>query len=428
VLLQVAVAAVLVILAVAVLGALAARRLAEREAVDDARRQADLIARAVLQPVLTDGLLDRDPQALAAVDRVVRGQVLGTAVVRVKLWSADGEVLYSDEPRLAGQRLVLDDSERAALRDPAVRAEVTDLRRPENRFERGRGKLLEAYRQVRTSPSGTPLLFETYSPYDEVTRRTSQMWHGFAGLMVSSLLLLAALQMPVLWRLLRRIRTGQEQREALLRRAVDASQDERRRIAGTLHDGAVQDLAASSFALAGALERAEREGTPELARQLRETAATVRGSIAGLRSLLVDIYPPSLAASGLPTALEDLAGPLRARDVDVRLDLPAVAVPRRLAPDVERLVYRLVHECLANVARHASASTVWVRLHDVDEQVVLDVVDDGTGFDPAAVVRGPADGHLGLRLMSDLAREAGAHLAVSSAPGRGTWWQLRTRA
>jgi signal transduction histidine kinase len=170
-----------------------------------------------------------------------------------------------------------------------VRAEVTDLRRPENRFERGRGKLLEAYRQVRTSPSGTPLLFETYSPYDEVARRTSQMWHGFAGLMVSSLLLLAALQMPVLWRLLRRIRTGQQQREALLRRAVDASQDERRRIAGTLHDGAVQDLAASSFALAGALERAEREGTPELARQLRESAATVRGSIAGLRSLLVEI-------------------------------------------------------------------------------------------------------------------------------------------
>jgi signal transduction histidine kinase len=87
-----------------------------------------------------------------------------------------------------------------------------------------------------------------------------------------------------------------------------------------------------------------------------------------------------------------------------------------------------VHECLANVAKHASASTVSVRLTDVAGQVVLDVVDDGVGFNPEAVACGPAAGHLGLRLMSDLAREAGAHLAVSSAPGRGTWWQLRTRS
>jgi len=429
VIVQVAVAAVLVIVAVAVLGAVAARRLAEREAIDDTRRHTDLIADAVLQPVLAEGLLTGDRESLSAVDRVVRNQVLSETVVRVKLWSADGRILYSDEPRLTGQPMALGEDERAALQGPVVRAEVTDLGRPENRYERGRGKLLEAYRQVRTSGSGTPLLFETYSRYDEVSRRSTQIWRGFAGLMVSSLLLLAALQAPLLWRLLRRIRDGQEQREALLRRAVDASDDERRRIAGTLHDGVVQELAASSFALAGCLERAQREESPDLARQLRQTVATVRGSIAGLRSLLVDIYPPSLASSGLPVALEDLAGPLRARGVDVHVDLPA-ADSRRLAADTERLVYRLVHECLANVAKHAEASTVLVSLRQEGEdgQLVLDVVDDGVGFDAERVTTGPATGHLGVHVLADLAREAGAVLAVRSGPGLGSWWQLRTCA
>jgi signal transduction histidine kinase len=427
---QVMATAVLVIVAVAVLGALAARRLAEREAVDDAPRHAGLIADAVLQPVLTDGVLTGDTRSLAALDRVVRDRVLGPAVVRVKLWTADGRVVYSDEPRLIGLKLDLGDDERAALRRRVVRAEVTDLSRPENRFERGRGKLLEAYRQVTTSPGGTPLLFETYSPYDEVSRRSTQLWRGFAGLMVFSLLLFAALQVPLMWRLLRRISYGRDQREVLLRRAVDASHDERRRIAGTLRDGVVQELAASSFALAGCLEHAEREGSPALTRQLRQTVTAVRASIGGLRSLLVDIYPPNLASAGLPVALEDLAGPLRARDVDVHLDLPAVADPHRLPPDTERLVYRLVHECLANVAKHAAASRVLVRLREVEDgsQIVLDVVDDGVGFDAGAVTEGPASGHLGLRVLADLAREAGAVLAVRSAPGEGTWWQLRTRA
>jgi len=422
---QVAATAALVILVVAVVGAVAARRMAEREAIDDASRRADLIADAVLQPALSDGLLRGDPGALRTVDRVVRDRVIDEPIVRVKLWSADGRVVYSDEPRLIGQHLTLGEDEQEALDHPLIRAEVTDLSRPENQYERGQGKLLEVYRRVTTSPSGTPLLFETYSTYDEVSERGDQIWRGFVGLMVSSLLLLTLLHAPLLWRLLRRIRCVQEQREALLLRAVDASDDERRRIAGRLHDGVVQELAASSFALAGSIERAEQEGSPALAAQLRETAATVRGSIGGLRSLLVDIYPRSLSSAGLAVTLQDLAGPLRARNVEVLLDVPAATDPHRLSSDTQRLVYRIVHECLANVAKHAAASSVVVRLREDEHEVVLDVVDDGLGFDPAAVMAEPAPGHLGLRVLADLTREAGATLKVASKAGHGTWWQLR---
>jgi two-component system, NarL family, sensor kinase len=335
-------------------------------------------------------------------------------------------VLYADEPRLVGQHFPLSKDEREALADGRTRAEVTDLSEPENGYEAGQGKLLEVYRRVLSEPGGAPLLFETYSPYSTVTARTGRLWRGFTGLLVATLLLLVLLLLPVLWRVQDRIRRSQAERESLLRRTVDASQVERRRIAGTLHDGVVQELAAASFALAGGIERAEREGSRGLADQLRETAGTVRASIGGLRSLLVDIYPPSLASAGLVVALQDLAGPLRARGVDVRLDLPA-AYPPQLEPDGDRLVYRVAHECLANVAKHAAATRVDVRLHREGDEVVLDVVDDGVGVDPAALLSAPP-GHLGVRVMADLAEEAGATLAVSAAPEGGAWWQLRIRA
>jgi signal transduction histidine kinase len=357
---------------------------------------------------------------------VVRNQVLGRSVIRVKLWRPTGAVLYADERRLMGRTFALSEDEREALADGQTHAEVTDLTQPENGFEAGRGKLLEVYRRVDARPSGAALLFETYSPYEAVTTSTGRLWRGFTGLLVATLLLLVVLLLPVLWRVQDRIRSSQAERESLLRRAVDASEAERRRIAGTLHDGVVQELAAASFALAGGIDRAEREGSRGLAEQLRESANTVRVSIGGLRSLLVDIYPPSLASAGLVVALQDLVGPLRTRAVDVRLDLPA-AYPHQLDPDGERLVFRVAHECLANVAKHAAASQVEVRLHRQDDDVVLDVKDDGVGFEAAALASRPP-GHLGVRVMTDLADEAGATLAVSSAPGEGTWWQLRTRA
>jgi signal transduction histidine kinase len=352
----------------------------------------------------------------------VRGQVLGGSIVRVKVWSPDGRVVYSDERRLVGARFPLGEDEAEVLVRPEIRAEVTDLDRPENQYERGRGKLLEVYRGVRTTPGGQPLLFETYSLYGDVSARSLELWRGFAGLVVSSLLLLVVLLLPVLWRLLDRVRVAQLHREELLQRAVDASHVERRRIAGNLHDGVVQELAATSFALAGSVDRARRAGVPELAGQLDDAVGTIRRSIGGLRSLLVDIYPPSLASAGLQAALQDLASPLRSRGIDVRLEVPEE--PLGLHPDLERLVFRITHECLVNVVKHAAAASVLVRLDRHGDEAVLDVTDDGVGFEPTTVLSGPQTGHLGLRVLADLARDAGATLAVRSAIGSGTHWRL----
>ncbi len=422
VVIQVIAGILVVLIGVAVAGAFASRRVAEREAVTDAAHNADLIAQQVVQPAVTNGLVSGNRTALAAFDRVVRRQVLSSSVVRVKLWTAAGRIVYSDEPRLIGQTFPLGSQERAALAGHAVHAEVSDLQRPENRYERGHGKLLEVYRPVWT-PSGQPLLFETYSPYQQVTQRTGELWRGFAGITISSLLILVALLLPILWRLLNRASRAQTQREVLLRRAVDASAEERQRIAGTLHDGPVQELAATSFTVAGAAERAAGSGQPELAQMLTTAAGAVRASIRGLRSLLVDIYPPSLTTAGLVPALTDLTEVLATRSIATHLDLAEDAA-ERLSPDQQQLVFRIARECLRNAARHASARNVEVRLFREGHATVLEINDDGTGFDPAPVLGNPEDGHFGLRILTDVAASGGADLLLATAPGAGCRWRL----
>jgi two-component system NarL family sensor kinase len=417
----VAVGAVLVLVVASLVGVLAARKLAERQAVNDAANTADLLAEAVVQPALTDAVATGDPAAVEAVRAALSDYLSSSTLVRVKLWNRDGVIVYSDEPRLIGRRFDLSVDDVEVFNHPSTRAEVSDLNKPENQFERGQGRLLEAYRPVWT-PSGTPLLFETYSPYTEVDTRAGQLWRGFAGVTVSSLLLFAALLIPLVWQLLTRLRAAQRQRERLLERAVEASEDERRRIAGTLHDGVVQELAATSFSVAAAAGRAEASGDPDLAEDLNVAASTLRDSIGGLRTVLVDIYPQTLETAGIREVLRDLAGSLRAREVAVDLALPD-ADPG-LGSEGDRLVFRIAHECLENVRRHSSATHVSLKLDSDADGVVLEIDDDGVGFDAEAVLASPAAGHFGLRVLADVASDAGAELAVWSAPGAGCRWKL----
>ncbi|GAA2743896.1 hypothetical protein GCM10009868_19460 [Terrabacter aerolatus] len=418
-------ATAIVVPVVVVLGASwAASRLAEREAVNDAAHTTNLLALTVVQPTLQDGLLVGDATAVAAVDRVVRERVLPAGIVRVKLWRPDGTIVYADDARLVGQRFTLAEDQREALSSPQTRAEVSDLARSENEFERYGGKLLEVYRPVWT-PSGSQLLFEVYGDYAPVQNRAFDLWRGLAGVLTTSLLLLLALLAPVLWRLLERLESARAQREDLLRRAVDASDRERRRIAADLHDGPVQDLVASSLAVSGAAARVGAEGRRDLEGTMTEAATTVRGSVASLRTLLVDLYPDRLADAGLAAALSDLARPLTARGIAVDVEVDHAAT-EALGPAAQQAVHRVARECLRNVVRHAEASHVRLRLglEDGDRvrPVVLRVEDDGNGFDPA--LQPPAAGHLGLRVVADLASDLGAVLRVRSAPGHGTEWLL----
>jgi two-component system, NarL family, sensor kinase len=430
----VSVAALLALVGVAIGSILVAQDLAERQAVNDAVSTSQLLGESVITPALDDDLLlpEDDPDAIKAqqkLDRVVDNFIDksetgdGTGIVRVKIWSVDGTIVYSDEHRLIGENYSLGAEEQEALDKSKTRADISDLSEEENQFETKFSKLLEVYGPVYTKNDKTPLLFETYRRYDVVDDRSTQLWHGFGGVTVSALLFFAVLLLPIVWRLLGRLQRSQRQREELLERAVDASIEERRRIAGTLHDGVVQELAATSFTVAGAAARAKTQGDPRMSDDLHGVAGTLRSSIGGLRSLLVDIFPANLHTGGLADSLADLAAPLRSRGIDVTLDLEQTVV--ELDPDVERLVFRITQECLHNVRRHSGASSVRIAWRSEGDEMVLDVVDDGRGFDPADVLARPREGHFGVRVLADVASAAGADLSVSTAPGAGCHWRLR---
>ncbi|MGY1663337.1 sensor histidine kinase [Geodermatophilus sp. SYSU D00705] len=396
---------------------------AEDEALADARHVTDLLAAVLVQPNVDDGLLAGDPQTLQTFDARMRDRLPSVGIVRVKIWTADGRIVYSDEPRLVGQAYGLDEDDRTALRDGVTRAQVSDLTRPENRFERSFGQLLEVYRHI-AGPDGQPLLLETYSVYQQATSRQFEIWWEFAPISMAVVLTLLAVQLPLVRRMVTQLRATQRERELLQARALDASAEERRRIAGSLHDGIVQDVSASALLVARAADELRGPSAcgcphPE-AEVLSQAAGALRESVGSLRSLLVEIHPPDLARSGLPMALADLAGRLRPRGVDVRVHVADDLDP---PPAAAALVLRTVQEALRNVAKHSSARRVDVTVEERADALVCEVTDDGVGFEAAPDPDGHG-GRFGLRLLADLAAAEGAALWLRTAPGSGTTLRL----
>jgi two-component system, NarL family, sensor kinase len=226
----------------------------------------------------------------------------------------------------------------------------------------------------------------------------------------------------------RRLAEREEALERFAERTVEWQEDERRRLAGEIHDGISQRIVSLFFHLSAAADAIP--GTPQVAAEqvaLAQELATAaldetRSAIAGLR-------PPILDDLGLAASLDSLAHSFPQLDVQVS------ATSRRLAGHVETAVFRTAQEALQNAAKHAGAHSVRVRLFPQRDKMVLEVADDGAGFDPAAAEAGPGtaggDWHrgggptgFGLAGMRERAELLGGRLDVSSAPGRGTTVRL----
>jgi len=186
---------------------------------------------------------------------------------------------------------------------------------------------------------------------------------------------------------------------------------ERMRLAGEIHDGLAQDLALAMRELA----LLEQDPAPEIARasgeRLREAVASAHRVV---RARLEDLSV-SVPLGGIQAAVEDICA---RRGHGLPLVLRSTGPVLDLAPEKTAVVVRVLTEALANVQRHAGASTVEVRLEIEDGQLVLDIEDDGAGFS-IGDVGGPGEGHFGMTLMHERARSAGGNLSVRSAAGQG---------
>jgi two-component system, NarL family, sensor kinase len=389
------------------------RSVGVHEAENEAEQQARLAAHGVVEPVITQELLDGDPAALDRLDRVVRSRVLGDPVVRVKIWTPEGRVVYADDKRLIGERFELDDEDKAVLANGGVDSGLSDLSAPENRFEPRGHDLLEVYVPMR-GPGGQPLLYESYRRFSSITASGRRIASAILPALLGGLLLLEIANLLLARWFAERLRRGDRERAALLRRALDASDLERRRLAADLHDGVVQDLTAVSLSVSAASRKLAGVADAKIVAELSDSAESARQSVGTLRSMLIEVYPPNLAALGLPAALRDLVDQVVARGLDVDLEIDD---DLSASPGAEALLFRTVQEGLRNVATHAAAENVSVCVARDGNEAWAEVSDDGCGFDPDEEA---VEGHFGLRALSDLLGDAGGRLRVWSAPGEGT--------
>ena len=219
-------------------------------------------------------------------------------------------------------------------------------------------------------------------------------------------------------RTLRSLRQADEQRRSLLERVVTSQEQERRQVAGDIHDDAIQAMVAVTLQLQALGGRLRDPRSTEL---LERLAATATESVGRLRQLVFELRPPLLDEVGLAAALDQYArraGELAGFVVQVS-DESAGELPAELRV----VAYRIVQEALANVRAHAHAQRVAVRLEEVEGGVLARVSDDGAGFLPGLVERRPA-GHLGLISMREQATMAGGWCRIASAPGMGTTVEL----
>ncbi len=217
---------------------------------------------------------------------------------------------------------------------------------------------------------------------------------------------------------LEELESVEAERRALLRRTVEAAEQERARIARELHDGPVQGLAAVMFRLDSVRSALARGDAPFLEEQLARTQDDLRGEALSLREVIALLRPPLLDQLGLEAALRRQATVVAdehglAVDVDVRLD-------GRLDPEVENAMYRVAQEALANAAKHAGADLVRLVLADEGDAAILEIRDDGVGFSPERLRAAAGEHHLGVIGMRERVQAAGGEWRIESSPGEGT--------
>jgi len=211
----------------------------------------------------------------------------------------------------------------------------------------------------------------------------------------------------------------------LLRRAVEAQEEERKRIARELHDGIGQTFTALALGLSGVEEMMPRD--VNLARaQVANLKELSTRAIAEMRHLVADLRPPQLDDLGLVPALHWLADEWRDRlSIDVHVQV--IGHRHRLSPEVETVLFRIAQEALTNVAKHAQAQQAIVKLAFHQDQtpgaqsgVELIVQDNGVGMTPEQVTHRqvPHQGW-GLAGIQERASLVGGTFDIDSAPGRG---------
>ena len=212
-------------------------------------------------------------------------------------------------------------------------------------------------------------------------------------------------------------RRSVEQLAESKRRESERGMEERRRIARELHDSVSQALFSTVLHARVAHNILDEEAGEEPSGRLGQALGTIESLAKRAQSEMrrfIFEWGPEGIGDGLVPAFSRHVASLAEDAIDIRVEGPSEPLP--LTRTAETQLYGIGREALANVVKHAGAQTACVRVDARAKRLVLEIADDGRGFDPAAA----HNGHFGLESMRSRADELGADLHIISAPGRGT--------
>jgi signal transduction histidine kinase len=193
---------------------------------------------------------------------------------------------------------------------------------------------------------------------------------------------------------------------------------ERQRLARNLHDAVNQSLFSAGL-IAEVLPRLWEQDQQDARRSLKDLRKLTRGAIAEMRMLVAELRPLALTESNLSDLLHQLVNAFTGRtNIPVAI---TVTGKDNLVSEVQVAVYRICQEALNNIAKHAAASRVRIKLKYAADRVELRIHDNGRGFDSNLGL----PGHYGLSMMNERAGAVGAKLEINSEPGKGTEIILR---
>jgi PAS domain S-box-containing protein len=212
------------------------------------------------------------------------------------------------------------------------------------------------------------------------------------------------------------LRQAAQDLHGLTRRLVQAEEAERRRLARELHDRVGQSLSALNINL-DIISRESHALTPALRQRLDDSLGLVDSTLQSIENVMAELRPPLLDEYGLGAALgwhaEEFA---RRTGVRVAVADRDPAGSKNARPEAAVALFRIAQEALNNVLKHAKATNVRLEVSATDEELILDVQDDGQGFELASARRG----RWGMTTMRERAEAAGGQLHIASSPGEGT--------
>lgn len=204
----------------------------------------------------------------------------------------------------------------------------------------------------------------------------------------------------------------------LRRKLMQGRESERLHMAQELHDGPIQELYGLIFSLdvIGGKIR-----SPYAIEQLQDAKNQLQAVVSTLRGMIGDLRPPTLAPFGLEKSIRSYIQGFREAHPELQIEMDLDSDRRTLPEDVRLALYRVFQSSLANIVRHAEASQVWIRLKLEEEQVWMEIADNGKGFEvPERWIKLARSGHLGLVGARERAEAVGGSFWVKSAPGEGS--------